>query len=55
MQKPNYPMDTGKVRTTTTGYKKPTYSNNQGALGHRHTAASKAQPEYRGGGKGKGK
>lgn len=50
-QKPNFPMDTGKKKTTNTGFKKPTYADNQGKLGHRHTAASKAQPNYKGGGK----
>jgi hypothetical protein len=46
--KHNYPMDTCKPKTTTTGYKKPSYSNNQGSLGHRHTAPSKAPKNYKG-------
>lgn len=48
-QKPNFPMDTGAKKTIpSTGYKKPTYANNQDKLGHRHTAPTKAQVNYKG-------
>lgn len=44
----NYPMDTGKPKTTSTGYKKPTYANNQNKLGGRNTAPAKAPKNYKG-------
>lgn len=47
--KKNYPMDKCAPKTVpNTGYKKPSYANNQGALGHRHTAATKAPKNYKG-------
>lgn len=46
--KKNYPMDKCAPKTHTTGYKKPTYANNNNKLGGRNTAPSKAPKNYKG-------